>query len=183
MLFTGCRMRVKALKELYSAEEIDDKVRQLADRINADYAGRDVLVICVLKGAFMFFTDLLRHFTFSPQIDFLRMSSYGDGAISSGAVKLELGKHVDMRGKEILIVEDIVDSGRSMDLLKKHLLALNVQTLRIAALVDKLERREVNIEVDYAGFTVSSGFVVGYGLDYAERYRELPALYTAELDD
>lgn len=176
-------MRIKALKELYSEREIDATVRRLAAMINADYAGREVLILCVLKGAFMFFSDLLKHLDFGPKIDFLRVSSYGDGQSSSGEVKLELGQEHCLKGRDILVVEDIVDSGRSMDVLKKRLLALDVKTLRIAALVDKLERREVDVTVDYAGFSVPSGFIVGYGLDYAERFRELPALYTVEFED
>lgn len=175
-------MRIKSLKELYNSRNIEDRVSALAARINADYVGQDVVAICILKGAFMFFSDLMKHLDFSPQIEFIRLASYGEGEMSSGEVKLCFGGEINLQNKNVLIVEDIVDSGRSMDFLSKSLQDRNVKTLRIAALVDKFERREVAVNVDYAGFTVASGFVVGYGLDYAERFRELPALYILELE-
>lgn len=176
-------MRVKALKEVYGTREIDARIRALAAEINADYTGNDaVVLLCVLKGAFMFFSDLIKHLDFSPQIDFIQLSSYGDGDASSGVVRGGLSTGLSLSGKDVLVVEDIVDSGRSMHFLQGLLLEQGVNTLRIAALVDKLERREVDVAVNYAGFSVPSGFLVGYGLDYAERFRELPALYVVELD-
>lgn len=176
-------MRIKSLTEVYSAADIDERVRALAHSINADYAGRDVVAVCTLKGAFMFFSDLLKRLDFSPRVEFIRLASYGAGDTSSGEVRFSFGGDLELEGKDVLIVEDIVDSGRSMDALRKHLLRRNVKTLRIAALVDKLERRELAVDVDYAGFVLSDGFLVGYGLDYAERFRQLPALYVLELED
>lgn len=175
-------MQVKAIKELYSARDIAEQVTALAEKLNADYAGQDVLMLCVLKGAFMFFSDLLKHIEFSPQIDFIRLSSYGERDVSSGQVSIRAEGDCKLDGRNAIVVEDIVDSGRTLDFLQKRLLAQGVKTLRIAALIDKRERREVDVAVDYACFTMSSGFVVGYGLDYAEHFRELPALYTAELE-
>ena len=177
-------MRIQSLVPVYGAEEIDERVRLLAAKINADYAGKDdVVALCVLKGACLFFADLVRQFDFGPQIDFLRLSSYGSDDVSSGTVAMEFSGAGALRGKHVLVVEDIVDSGRSMAFLKKYLLGQDVKTLRIVSLIDKSERREVDIAVDYVGFSVSAGFLVGYGLDYAERFRELPALYTLKFEN
>lgn len=172
-----------ALRELYSAEVIDERVRLLASRINADYKDADLVVVCVLKGAFMFFADLVRRLHVNPVVDFVRMASYGKSDTSSGTVSFTKDVDLPLAGKDVLIVEDIVDSGTTMDFLLREIRSRGVNSLRIAALVDKVERREVDLTVDYAGFTIDSGFIVGYGLDYAERYRELPGIYVVETDD
>jgi hypoxanthine phosphoribosyltransferase len=170
-------MRKDKLKELYSAEEIAQRVGDIADRINRDYAGGSLVMICVLKGAFMFFSDLIRRVTVGPVLDFVRLASYGDNDVSSGTVHFSKDVEISVLGKDVLVVEDVVDSGITMDFLLRQLRARGANSLRIAALVDKFERREVEVHVDYAGFTLSSGFIVGYGLDHAERFRELPAVY------
>ena len=177
-------IRIQSLVPVYGAAEIDERITLLAAKINADYAGKDdVVALCVLKGACLFFADLVRRLDFGPQIDFLRLSSYGSGDVSSGTVAIEFSGAGNLQGKHVLVVEDIVDSGRSMAFLKDYLQGQGVKTLRIVSLIDKSERREVDIAVDYVGFSVPAGFLVGYGLDYAERFRELPALYTLELED
>lgn len=176
-------MRVKALRELISPQALDMRVRELAARINEDYRGRDVIVLCVLNGAFMFFADLVRRLEVDPLLDFLRVASYGKNDESSGAVSFTKDVELSLAGKDVLIVEDIVDTGRTMAFLTKEIRSRGVNSLRIAALVDKVERRTVNLAVDYAGFTIPSGFLVGYGLDYAERFRELPGIYVVELEE
>ncbi len=171
-----------SLRELYSAKAIDERVRELASRINTDYQDADLVVVCVLKGAFIFFADLVRHLRMNPLMDFVRLASYGAGDSSSGAVAFRKDVEMPLAGKDVLIVEDIVDSGATMDFLCRELRSRGVKSLRIAALVDKIERRTVDLTVDYAGFIIDSGFLVGYGLDYAERYRELPGIYVVKTD-
>lgn len=176
-------MKVKALTPLITAEQIERRVGELAGAINEVYADKQPVVICVLKGAFMFFSDLLKHVTVRPEIDFVRLASYGQSDVSSGTVSFSKDVELPLAGKDVLLVEDVVDSGVTMDFLLGQMRARGVNSLRVAALVDKVERREVNVPVDFAGFSISSGFIVGYGLDYAERYRELPAIYTAVMED
>ena len=175
-------MRIKELVPLFTAEQIDRRVRELAGQINELYAGRRLVLVCVLKGAFMFFSDLAKHVTVSPEIDFVRLASYGRSDASSGSVSFSKDVELSLVGKDVLLVEDIVDSGRTMDFLLRQMKARGAASLRVAALVDKTERREVDVHVDFACFSVPSGFIVGYGLDYAERCRELPAVYTAVIE-
>ncbi len=176
-------MRMESLKILFSAEDIDRRVQSIADQLNTAYAGKQVAMLCVLTGAFMFFSDLLKYVKFFPQIDFVRIASYGSGTTSCGKAELLQAPRIPLAGKDVVVVEDIIDSGTSMAFLVEYLRAQNVKSLRIAALIDKIERREHSVTVDYSGFRLLSGFVVGYGLDYDERYRELPALYTVEFED
>lgn len=165
------------LIELFSSERIECRTRELAERINKDYAGRPLVMICVLKGAFLFFADLVKHITVELEVDFLRAASYGDSDTPSGAVQLTKDIELSLQGKDVLLVDDIVDTGHTMAFLKRELESRGVNSLRIAALVDKLVRREAAVAVDYSGFTGAYGYIVGYGLDFAERYRELPAIY------
>lgn len=176
-------MRIKALRELISPERIGERVREIAAQVNEDYRGKDLVVIGVLNGAFMFFADLVRGLKVEPRMDFLRVASYGKSDTSSGGIAFIKDVELPLHGKDVLIVEDIVDTGTTMDFLMREIRSRGVNSLRIAALVDKVERRKVDLAVDYAGFTVDSGFIVGYGLDYAERFRELPGLYVVELED
>ncbi|MDL2315666.1 hypoxanthine phosphoribosyltransferase [Desulfovibrio sp. OttesenSCG-928-A18] len=176
-------MRVKALHQLYSSEEIALRVAELAGRINHCYRDGQLVMICVLKGAFMFFSDLLKLINVGPEIDFVRVASYGHGDTSSGTVSLLKDVETDLAGRHVLLVEDVVDTGATMDFLLARMRAAGAKTLRLAALVDKVERRRTDLTVDFPGFSLSEGFIVGYGLDYAERYRELPAIYTIEFED
>ena len=175
-------MRIATLTPLFTAEQIEQRVRALAGQINALYAGRRLVLVCVLKGAFMFFSDLLKHVTVGPEIDFVRVASYGGKATSSGSVSFSKDVEISLAGKDVVLVEDVVDSGLTMDFLLRQMRARGAYSLRVAALVDKAERREVDVQVDFVGFSLSSGFIVGYGLDYDERYRELPAIYTATVE-
>jgi hypoxanthine phosphoribosyltransferase len=176
-------MRVKGLRELYAASVIEERVRVIAGEIDRLYEGKSLVMICVLKGAFMFVSYLAKHVTVGTEIDFVRLASYGKGDSSSGTVSFLKDAEISLRNKDVLIVEEVVDSGLTMEFLVRQLEARGVNSLRIAALIDKVERRERSVTVDFSGFTLSSGFIVGYGLDYAERFRELPAVYTLEFEE
>ncbi|EPR37569.1 hypoxanthine phosphoribosyltransferase [Desulfovibrio sp. X2] len=167
------------LKTVLSAEQIARRTAELGAEISARYAGEPLVAVCVLKGAFPFFADLVRHLTCAPELDFLQLASYGTGTCSSGRVVFRKDMDVPVDGKHVLVVEDIVDSGRSMEYLMGVLGNRGPKSLALAALIDKRERREVPVTVDFPGFTLNEGFVVGYGLDWAEQYRELP--YVAEV--
>jgi len=171
-------MRVKELRQVYGEEQIQARVAEMAAEINALYNGEDLVVVCVLKGAFMFFGDLTRRLQ-GPQveIDFVRLTSYGRSAASSGTVSFVKDLELSVAGRHVLVVEDIVDTGYSMEFLLRQFAAREAKSLRLAVLVDKQERREVPVHADFTGFALSGGFIVGYGLDYAERYRELPAIF------
>lgn len=166
---------------LYSAEDIQRRVAEIAAEINAEYAGKDLVVVCVLKGGFMFFSDLVKQITVDPRLDFVRLASYGKGTESSRAINFTKDIEISLKGAHVLVVEDVVDTGHTMDFLARQLGARGAESFRIAALIDKIERREVPVKVDYAGFRLDSGFIVGYGLDYAEYGRETPAVYIAEV--
>lgn len=161
---------------LLSRQEIEAKVRELAELVSRDYQGKDLLLICVLKGAVVFLCDLLRLLKVEAQIDFMAVSSYGNSSKSSGVVRIlkDLDQSID--NKDVLIVEDIIDTGLTLSYLRENLLSRNPASLRIIALLDKPERRIAKIEPDYCGFRIPDKFVVGYGLDYQERYRNLPDL-------
>ncbi len=176
-------MKIKELRELYSPGEIDLRVRDIAARINSLYQNEPLVMICVLKGAFMFFSDLVKHITVLPELDFVRVASYGTGVSSSKTISFSKDVEISLAEKHVVLVEDVVDSGRTMRFLAGQMAARGAKSLRIAALVDKKERREVDVTVDFAGFCLAEGFIVGYGLDYAERYRELPAVHVANIEE
>lgn len=165
------------LRCVYPREEIARRIREIGAEINALYEGRDLVAVCVLKGAFMFFSDLMKELTVLPQVDFVRLASYGSGTKTTGDVMLAKDVDISLEGKHVLIVEDVIDSGHSMDFLLRLFKMRGAASLRLAVLVDKRERREVSVVPDFTGFTLNEGFIVGYGLDYAEYYRELPAIY------
>ncbi len=167
-------MKDDLLKVLLSEEEIKERVAQLGARISADYAGRELLMISVLKGSVAFMADLMRAITIPVSIDFMAVSSYGKGVKTSGVVKIIKDLDQPLEGKDLLIVEDILDSGKTLGYLIDTLGQRGPSSVRIATLLDKPDRREVNIRPDYSGFVVPDEFVVGYGLDYAEKYRNLP---------
>jgi hypoxanthine phosphoribosyltransferase len=171
-------MRVKELRQVYGEEQIQVRVAEMAAEINALYDGEDLVVVCVLKGAFMFFGDLTRRLQ-GPQVevDFVRLTSYGRAATSSRTVSFVKDVELSLAGKHVLVVEDVVDTGHSMDFLLRQFAARGAKSLRLAVMLDKQERREVPVRADFTGFALQGGFIVGYGLDYAERYRELPALF------
>jgi hypoxanthine phosphoribosyltransferase len=171
-------MRVKELRQVYGEEQIQARVAELASEISALYDGEALVAVCVLKGAFMFFSDLTRRLQ-GPLVetDFVRLASYGRSATSSRTVSFVKDVELSLAGKHVLVVEDIVDTGHTMDFLLRQFAARGAQSLRLAVMVDKQERREVPVHADFTGFALPGGFIVGYGLDYAERYRELPAIF------
>ena len=158
---------------LITAEAIQARVAELATQIRADYPG-NVHIIAVLKGAFIFMSDLIRHMDGSVSIDFMALSSYAKGTTTSGEVRLLKDLDTALDGKDVLIVEDIVDTGLTLTYLQDVLRARNPRVLRTACLLSKPSRRKVDVKVEYVGFTIEDHFVVGYGLDYAEQYRNLP---------
>lgn len=168
------------MRETISQDKIEARIRELAKEINELYAGTPIVAVCVLKGGVMFFAELLKHVTVGVEMDFIRLASYGSGTESSRNVKLRKDMDMSVEGKHVLLVEDVVDTGHTMAFLFDLLALRGAASVRLAALVDKRERREVDVTVDFAGFAIEEGFIVGYGLDYDEKYRELPAIYTIE---
>lgn len=164
-------------KILISREQIERRVRELADAVSRDYEGRELIVIGVLKGAFIFMADLIRALRTPCVIDFVRLASYGSGSQSQGKVVLTKDLETSIRDKDILIVEDIVDTGLTLTYLIRWLGERNPRSLKVCALLDKRARRKVPFEADYVGFAVDDGFVVGYGLDFDERSRFLPDIH------
>lgn len=161
---------------LFSEKEIQDKVEHLGQLISKEYAGRNPLVICVLKGAFIFMSDLVKQIDIPLEIDFMAISSYGQSTQSSGIVKIIKDLDVSVEGREVLIVEDIIDSGLTLSYLVDVLGRRKAMSIKIVTLFDKPGRRTVQMDVEYTGFSLPDAFVVGYGLDYAEKYRNLPYL-------
>lgn len=166
---------------MLSQEEIEKKVVELAGKIQNDYEGQDILLVGILKGASVFVADLMRKIDLNVNIDFMSVSSYGSGTESSGTVKILKDLDVDIEGKNVLIVEDIIDSGATLRNLYDTLMTRNPKSLKLCTLLDKPERRKVHIDVDYVGFTIEDKFIVGYGIDYDEKYRNLP--YIAMVED
>jgi len=162
------------LKVLFSRQQIADRVAELGAQISKDFAGESVVLIGVLKGACLFLSDLARNITLDASFDFIGVSSYGSGKMSSGEVRLTKDVDTSLQGKNVIIVEDILDTGYTLTYLSKVMQAAQPKSLRIAALLDKPSRRLQPIQPDYYGFKIPDEFVVGYGMDYAERYRNLP---------
>jgi hypoxanthine phosphoribosyltransferase len=162
------------LKILYPRQEIEAAVTRLAAEITSDYRERNPLVIGVLKGCFVFMSDLVRRLEFPLETDFIQLSSYGRGTNSSGKIKIAQDLKTLVTGRDVLVVEDIVDTGHSLTFLTEYLQQKNPETLRFCCLLDKPSRRQTPVTVHYRGFTVPDKFVVGYGMDYAEQYRNLP---------
>ena len=180
------------MQEVYSSAEIAQRVQSIANAINTTYAGQELVVICVLKGATIFFADLVRKIELDMEFDFLRVASYSNcnnPTQSTKTVSLTKDVEISLQGKHVLLVEDVIDSGLTMDFLFEHLKARGAASLRLAVLVDKRERREIGlakglagesgggITADFVGFTLNKGFIVGYGLDVGEQYRQLPGIF------
>jgi len=159
---------------LITEEELQQKIKELGQTLSEEYAGRTPLVICVLKGAFIFMADLVKAITVPVEMDFMAVSSYGASTKSSGVVKIIKDLDVSVEGRDILIVEDIIDSGLTLSYLIELLRNRNAASINVVTLFDKPSGRTVNLEAKYTGFVLPDEFVVGYGLDYAERYRNLP---------
>ena len=167
-------MKEDVLRVLLSEDEIREKVRELGGKITADYKNSNLMLVTGLKGAVVFLADLMRQIDVPAEIDFMVVSSYGSGVKSSGVVKIVKDLDVPLAGKDILIVEDILDSGLTLSYIKELLESRGPRSIRIATLLDKPSRRKVDLQADYIGFSVPDEFVIGYGLDYDEKYRNLP---------
>lgn len=159
---------------LLSETQIADRIKELAKKIDEDYQGKEVIAVCILKGSVIFFADLIRAMKTPTSVEFMKVSSYGFGTSSSGRLSVGLDLFSNIEGKDVLIVEDIIDSGNTMYALKEMLSTRNPASLRIVTLLDKPARRTVDIQADYTCFEIEDEFVIGYGLDYAEKYRDLP---------
>ena len=162
------------IKVLVSKEEIQRKTRELAERISRDYEGEELLLVGVLKGGFVFLADLCREITIPVSIDFISVSSYGNSTVSSGVVRILKDIDYDITGKHILIVEDLIDTGLTLTYLKDLFAAKHCASVKLCTILDKPSRRKVPLEIDYKGIEIPDEFVIGYGLDYAEKYRNLP---------
>ncbi len=168
------------MKILYSREHIAQEIKRLGQEITRDYSQRDILLVGVLKGSFLFIADLIREIESPTMVDFVRLASYGSDTQSSGIIEFRKELEMPIRGRDVIIVEDIVDSGYTLECLYNKLLLQEPRSLKICTLIDKRARREVEIEADYIGMTMDDGFIIGYGLDYDEHYRNLPDIYTVE---
>lgn len=164
----------ESIRELISSEEIEKRITELARQIMKDYEGKTLTMVCVLKGGVMFMVDLAKKLNMSVEFDFLEISSYGDAMESSGIIRIQKDLKTPIIGKDVLLIEDIIDSGRTLSNLVLHLNSQKPASLKVCTLLDKPDRRVVDDVVpDYSGFVIPDEFIVGYGLDYAQRYRNL----------
>ena len=170
----------EVIRELISEEKVDARIRELGEQISKDYAGESVHLVCILKGACIFMCDLAKRIRVPLSMDFMTVSSYGSGTQSSGIVRIKKDLDDPIKGLNVLIVEDIVDSGRTLHYLTEVFKERGCKSVRTCTLLDKPERREKDVHVDYTGFEIPDKFVVGYGLDYAQKYRNLPYIGIVE---
>ena len=170
------------IKVLISEEEVDARIRELGEKISKEYEGKQIHLICVLKGGVFFMCELAKRITVPVSMDFMCVGSYGDGTKSSGVVRLAKDLDESIENKEVLIVEDIIDSGRTLSYLVENLKSRGAKTVRLCTLMSKPSRRVVDVPVDYIGYEIPDEFVVGYGLDYAQRYRNLPYVGGVEFE-
>jgi hypoxanthine phosphoribosyltransferase len=159
---------------LLSEEQIQARIGELAEQISADYRGKDLLLVCVLKGGILFLTDLMRQLDISHAIDFMAISSYGAGTETTGVVRILMDLNTSIEGKNVLIVEDIVDTGHTLDYILRNLSTRRPASLKVCTLLNKPSRRVIEVPIHYVGFDIPNKFVIGYGLDFGERYRNLP---------
>lgn len=167
---------------LIPEEEVNAKIRELGEQISRDYEGKEVHLICILKGGVFFACELAKHISVPVSLDFMQVSSYGNATSSSGIVRIKKDLDDSMEGKEVMIVEDIIDSGRTLHYLIPVLKQRNPASIRLCALLNKPDRREAEVQIDYLGFDIPDEFVVGYGLDYAQKYRNLPFIGVVDPD-
>lgn len=166
---------------LISEEQLQNRINELGKQISEEYEGKEIVIICILKGSTYFTVDLTKKITNNLIIDFMKVSSYGNNKESSGKIKVELELSTDIKNKDVIIVEDIIDTGITLNYLCEYIKEKDPNSLKICTLLDKKERRVKNVEVDYVGFEIENKFVIGYGLDYAEYYRNLP--YVGYIED
>jgi hypoxanthine phosphoribosyltransferase len=164
------------LRPLLGQDKIRRRVKELAEQISRDYRGKEILFICILKGAFVFLSDLMRHIDLPVQVDFVGLASYGSEMVSSGHIRVTQDGSIPIEGKDVIVVEDIIDSGKTLKFLTDELRSRKPRSLRICCLLDKKSRRQVDFDPDYVGFDIEDLFVVGYGLDVNEQFRNLPSI-------
>ena len=170
------------IEVLLSEEELAQRIAQMGEQISRDYKGESVFVVCILKGAAFFACELAKRITVPLTIDFMATSSYGSGTVSSGNVVVTQDLSLDVEGQNVIIVEDIIDSGNTLKFLSQLFRERKATSVRLCTMLDKPERREVEVSVDYTGFTIPDKFVVGYGLDYDQKYRNLPYIGVVEFE-
>ena len=171
------------IRVLLGEEEVNKRINEVAEQINKDYAGKDIHLICILKGGVFFTCELAKRLTVPVSMDFMSVSSYGSDTKSSGVVKIVKDLDESLKDKNVLVVEDIVDSGRTLSYLLEMLRDRGPASLRLCTLLDKPDRRVIDVNVDYTGFQIPDEFVVGYGLDYDQMYRNLPYIGVVEFDN
>ena len=171
----------ETIREMISEADLAARIAELGEQISKDYEGESVYVICILRGASFFACELAKRITVPVTIDFMTTSSYGAGTVSSGEVKIKSDVEIPVDGRNVLIVEDIIDSGNTLHFLQDVFKDRNAKSVRLCTMLDKPDRREVDVDVDYVGFTIPDEFVVGYGLDYDQKYRTLPYIGVVEL--
>lgn len=169
-------------KILFSRERIAQEVKRLGQEISSDYKGQEIMLVGVLKGSFLFIADLARELDIPTVVDFVRLASYGSGTQSSGIIEFRKNLEMSIKDRNVIIVEDIVDSGFTLECLYNKLLIQEPRSLKICTLIDKRARREVEIEADYVGMSMEDGFIIGYGLDHDEQFRHLPDIYVVDAD-
>jgi hypoxanthine phosphoribosyltransferase len=165
------------LRPLLDQDQIRRRVKELAEQISRDYRGKEILFICILKGAFVFLSDLMRHIDLPVQVDFVGLASYGSEMVSSGQIRVTQESSIPIEGKDVIVIEDIIDSGRTLKFLADEFRSRKPRSLRICCLLDKKSRRQVEFDPDYVGFDIEDRFVVGYGLDVNEQFRNLPSVH------
>ena len=170
----------ETIKILISESDVDARIEELGKQISEDYAGKQVHLICILKGSVFFMCELAKRITVPVSMDFMSVSSYGDGTSSSGIVKIAKDLDETLEGKEVIVIEDIIDSGRTLYYLMDVLMQRRPKSMKLCTLLDKPDRRVKDVKVDYVGFAIPDEFVVGYGLDYAQKYRNLPYIGVVE---
>ncbi len=176
-------MRKHHVKEMLTEDAVNERIRELGEKISEDYAGQEIRMICVLKGGSFFMCELAKRISTPVSIDFMSVSSYGGDTKSSGVVKIVKDLDESIAGKDVLVVEDIIDSGRTLSYLMAMLRDRGPKSLKLCTLLDKPDRRVIDVKVDYTGFEIPDEFVVGYGLDYDQLYRNLPYIGMIEFED
>ena len=176
-------MSTEKIRVMINEQEINKRVCELSDEINRDFGDEPLIVICILKGAFMFMADIVRRLKMPAEVHFMKVSSYGGGTKTSGTVAVKLDIDRDITYKNVLIIEDIIDSGYTMCEVRKMLKARGAKTLKLCSCLSKPSRREVDVDIEYLGFEIPDEFVVGYGLDYDEKYRSLPYIGVVEFSE
>ncbi len=173
---------METIDVLFTEAQVDERVRQIAAQISKDYEGEEVHLVCILKGSIFFTADLAKRITCPVTLDFMSVSSYGDGTESSGRVRIAKDLDENIAGKNVIVIEDIIDSGRTLSFLLEMLSARKPKSLKLCTFLNKPDRRVIDIPVDYIGFDIPDKFVVGYGMDYAQKYRALPYIGVVKLD-